>query len=64
MSFRVHVDPKVCQGHGNCALSAPDLFLIDDEGFAHVENDTVPDGDADRARLGAGGCPERAITTD
>jgi ferredoxin len=64
MSFRVHVDPELCQGHGNCALTAPDLFVIDDEGFAHVENDSVADGEADLARTGAAGCPERAITTD
>lgn len=64
MTIRVRVDPDLCQGHGNCALSAPELFLLDDEGFAHVADDAVPDAAAAAARLGAAGCPERAITTD
>jgi len=27
---RVTVDPTKCQGYGNCATTAPDVFVIDD----------------------------------
>jgi ferredoxin len=48
-----------------CALTAPDLFKLDDEdGHAYVESPVVPDGLQVPARRGAAACPERAITVE
>ena len=56
------IDTARCQGHGRCALINPDLFDVDDDGYA-VVLDPVPTGDAkadaDRA---IGNCPEQAIS--
>ena len=33
--MRVHVDPEKCQGHNRCYALAPELFDVDDLGYAH-----------------------------
>ena len=59
--LRIEVDFNVCADHGQCAIAAPDIFRIDDEG--HLVFDANPDAalhaDADDA---ADACPEQAIT--
>jgi ferredoxin len=61
--MKVRVDPEVCQGHGVCHMSAPDLFLLrDEDGQAYVSGEDVPAGREELAQLGADSCPERAIT--
>lgn len=60
--MRVRVDPDVCQGHGVCRMSAPELFhLREEDGQAYVKSEEVPPGLEEAARLGAASCPERAI---
>jgi ferredoxin len=59
--MRIEVDYNVCADHGQCAITAPDIFQIDDEG--HLVFEANPEdifrSDAEDA---AGACPERAIT--
>jgi ferredoxin len=60
---RIHVDPELCQGHNRCTAVAPELFDIDDEGYAGAVGDgTVPARLAESAELAVDNCPERAIT--
>jgi ferredoxin len=60
--MRVHVDGDRCQGHNRCNAIAPELFDVDDLGFAHELGDgVVPPELEDRARLAAANCPEFAI---
>jgi ferredoxin len=60
---RVHVDPDVCQGHGVCHMSAPDVFhLRDEDGHSYVVSEVVAADQEEAARLGSLSCPERAIT--
>jgi ferredoxin len=61
--MRAHVDLNVCQGHGVCHMSAPDVFDLDEEdGHSIVKVDPIPAELEDGAQLGADSCPERAIT--
>ena len=61
--MRVSVDLDVCQGHGVCHMTAPDVFELDEEdGHAIVQQDPVPAGQEVDAQLAADSCPERAIT--
>ena len=39
--MRVHVDGDKCQGHNRCYAIAPELFDVDDLGYAHELNDGV-----------------------
>jgi ferredoxin len=60
--MRAHVDLNVCQGHGVCHMSAPQVFELDEEdGHSIVMVDPVPPEMQADAQLGADSCPERAI---
>ena len=62
--MRVRVDGSKCQGHNRCFALAPELFQLDDYGYSHERNQgVVPSELAERARLAAANCPERAIST-
>jgi ferredoxin len=59
---KLHIDPKVCQGHGRCYDLAPALFGEDDEGYGTVLGDgAVPPDSENDARKAFLNCPERAI---
>jgi ferredoxin len=62
---KVSVDPDKCQGHNRCYALAPELFDVDDYGYATAIGDgTVPPELEDKARLAAANCPEVAITIE
>ncbi len=61
--MKVRIDTDLCQGHGVCYMTSPDLFhLRDEDGQAFVDSEEVPAGMEDAAQLGADSCPERAIS--
>jgi ferredoxin len=61
--MRVKVDLNVCQGHGVCHMSAPDVFeLAVEDGHSVVIADPVPSELEADAQLGVDSCPERAIS--
>ncbi|MET0740958.1 MAG: ferredoxin [Candidatus Nanopelagicales bacterium] len=61
--MRVRVDLNVCQGHGVCHMSAPEVYDLDPEdGHSIVMLDPVPPEHEDGAQLGVDSCPERAIS--
>jgi ferredoxin len=63
--MRVKVDLNVCQGHGVCHMSAPDVFdLSPEDGHSIVLVDPVPAELEADAQLGVDSCPERAITAE
>jgi ferredoxin len=61
---KVTVDAERCRGHARCALIAPDVFDIDDEGYSTVLCAVVPTELEEKARRAATNCPEGAITVD
>lgn len=57
--MRVHVDAEKCQGHNRCYAIAPELFDVDELGFAFALHDgEVPDGLEEKARMAVANCPE------
>lgn len=60
--MRVRVDRKKCQGHNRCYMACPEVYKVDDETYAYVEDEEVPEALKDQARRGAEVCPEHAIT--
>ena len=61
--MKISVDEDRCQGHSRCMALAPELFEVDDYGVSSVRIDgDVPADLAEKARLAAANCPERAIT--
>ena len=60
--LRVHVDREKCQGHARCKSLAPELFELDEFGYAHEIGDgSVRKGLEDKAWLAQANCPEIAI---
>ena len=63
--MKVRVDPDKCQGHNRCYSLAPELFDVDDYGYATAAGDgTVPAALEGNARLAAANCPEFAVIID
>jgi ferredoxin len=61
--LRVHVDSEKCQGHNRCYALAPELFDVDDLGFAGELNEgEVPAALEEKARAAVANCPEFAIS--
>ena len=60
--LRIRVDADKCQGHSRCKSLAPELFDLDEFGYAHEVGDgSVPAGLEDKAGLARSNCPELAI---
>jgi ferredoxin len=63
--MRVRVDQEKCQGHNRCYALAPELFDVDDYGYAkEIGDGVVPAELEEKARLAVSNCPEYAIVID
>jgi ferredoxin len=61
--MRIVFDRDACQGHNRCYLLAPELFDVDDDGYAVLRmTDLVPPELEHKARLCVDNCPEYAIS--
>ncbi|WP_438278290.1 ferredoxin [Nitrobacter sp.] len=61
-TLRIRVDSDKCQGNARCKSLAPELFELDEWGYAREIGDgTVPAGLEDKAWLAQANCPEIAI---
>ena len=59
--MRVEVDRDRCEGNAVCAGIAPDLFDLDDEDYAVVKVDPVPDDLEELAEQSINECPRAAL---
>jgi ferredoxin len=59
---RGDIDTEKCQGHGRCAIIAPEVFDVDDLGKAKPLLDPCPEDSRALAEEAAISCPEIAIT--
>lgn len=58
---RVSVDHGRCEGHGQCAMMAFDVFELDDSGYARVVVDEIPEASKSAVEGAVFACPEGAI---
>jgi ferredoxin len=60
--MKIQVDSTKCDAYGLCAETAPQLFELDDFGYATARNDgVVPEADRTAADLAIKACPVTAI---
>jgi ferredoxin len=59
---RVTIDGQRCQGHGRCALIAPQSFYVDDSGVGTVLASHEFDTDTTDVAEAVLSCPEYAIS--
>jgi len=63
--MKIAVNSEVCEGYGNCARIAPQVFELDAEGFAQPLNDgVVPAGQESDAEYAEQDCPMGAISIE
>jgi len=60
----VRVDRDVCQNHGQCVFSAPQVFELDDDGELVQLQDDVGEDLRDAVEEAADVCPVQAITIE
>jgi ferredoxin len=59
---KVAVDDDTCAGHGVCCTLCPEVFTLNDDGFAEVTSPDVPAEFEEAVATAARRCPARAIT--
>ena len=60
--MKIAYDRDACQGHNRCYQLAPELFDVDEEGYAVLlVTGEVPAELEEKAQLCADNCPEFAI---
>jgi ferredoxin len=57
------VDDERCRGHGVCTSVCPDVFALNDDGYAEVLLQQVPADLEDDVLQAVRQCPEKAIST-
>ncbi|MGH4014258.1 MAG: ferredoxin [Pseudonocardiaceae bacterium] len=60
--MRVEVDPNICEGHGQCNATAPEVYDLDEGGYCLIRTPEVPPHLESLAEEGAQACPVYAIT--
>lgn len=60
--MRVMVDPDKCQGHNRCYALVPELFEVDELGFARARGSGIVAAELEqKALLAVRNCPEFAV---
>lgn len=62
--MKIRINKAACVGHARCAAIAPELFVLNDDGYIAVTEIDVPPGQEALARRGARACPERIIVVE
>lgn len=62
--MRVTVDDDVCGGHGVCTVLCPEVFVLEDAGYARATVEEVPAEHEAAVREAEVRCPTRAIRVD
>ena len=62
--MKVFVDSEKCQGHTRCNSLVPEVFDLDDNGYAVVREPSVPAALEERVRRAVQTCPEGAIRVE
>ena len=62
--MKVVVDMSVCNLHGLCVETAPEVFKIGDDGNLHVVNETPPESLRPKVDRAVRECPTGAISIE
>jgi ferredoxin len=60
--MRITVDDDRCAGHGMCVILCPEVFTLNDDGYAEAQMTDIPVEFETAVRDAIDSCPEHAIT--
>lgn len=60
--MKVRVDPSICAGFSVCLGLCPEVFELNDDGYAVVRVGEVPPEFEDAVRTAVSHCPSNAIS--
>jgi ferredoxin len=63
-TYKVVVDPNVCDLHGICVEASPEVFEMGDDGVLRVLNETPPEGLRAKVDQAVRECPTGAISIE
>jgi ferredoxin len=64
MSYRLRVNPVICEAHGICAELFPERITLDPWGYPIIAPQPVPDELLGHARRAVAACPTLALLID
>ena len=62
--MKIHADLDVCQGHGQCEESAPEVFEVGDDALVHLLIVNPSEGLRPAVEEAVRRCPVDALRTD
>jgi ferredoxin len=62
--MKIIVDFDVCQSHGLCTQSAPEVFEIRDDGFLYILNESPAESLRSKVERAIQECPTGAIKVE
>ena len=63
--MRIRVDLELCQGHGACAVDAPEVFDLDEEkNLVIVKLESPPESLRKQVETAVRFCPTRALSIE
>lgn len=60
--MHIDVNLALCEGHGLCEQTAPDVYELDTEGLVRIRHAELSEAAAAAAEAGARVCPVSALT--
>ena len=64
VSFRLRVDPILCDAHGVCAELFPERVSLDDWGYPIISDEPIGRDLLEHARRAVTACPVLALTLE
>ncbi len=64
VSYRLRVNPIMCQAHGMCAELLPEFVTLDPWGYPIIPDEPVPEDLKGLARKAVAACPTLALLAD
>jgi ferredoxin len=62
LTMRIKVNHALCSGHARCIAVAPDVYVVNSDGYNEMPETEISEDKQVQARRGSRACPEQAIT--
>jgi len=59
--MKIVVNRALCDGNGNCAKAAPEIFALDENDTLHVQKESVGEELRAEAEAAVRSCPKNAL---